>query len=58
MYPINSSLTAKTVNQYSSNNLYYTGRDYTVKATNQSYRDYTSSASLRWTFNTSSNSWN
>lgn len=57
MYPINSYVTAKTVSEISIGNKNTAIRDYTARATNQSYIDYSTTVRFTWKFDTSSNTW-
>ena len=56
MYPINSNSNATTGAQYTNAGVYTTTRNHRITCTNQSYIDYTTTASISWTFNTNTNS--
>lgn len=57
MYPINSNVTAKTLKELGNGDINYATRSYTIKATNQSYKDFVNTTSLAWTFDSSSKTW-
>lgn len=58
MYPISSNLSASTTEQNSSGTTYYTVRSYKLRTTNQSYKDFYSTKTSKWTFDTRNNSLN